>query len=68
MRDYDELYSAVCCELFDVDLNPEDVYDMGAMYADDEPGVSLRDLMHANIRFPERDDVNSASILCEICA
>lgn len=67
MRDYEELCRAVYWELFDADLNPEDVYDMAAMYADDEPGASLRDLMHANIRFPERDDESSASILREIC-
>lgn len=67
MRDYEELCRAVYWELFDADLNPEDVYDMEAMYADDEPEMFLRDLMHANIRFPERDDENSASILREIC-
>lgn len=67
MRDYEKLHRAVYWELFDADLNPEDVYDMAAMYADDEPGVHLHDLMHANIRFPERDDENSASILREIC-
>lgn len=67
MGDYEKLRNAVYWELFNADLNPEDVYDMEAMYADDEPGVSLCDLMHSNIRFPERGDENSASILREIC-
>lgn len=67
MRDYEELCRAVYWELFDADLNPEDVYDMEAMYADDESGASLHDLMHANIRFPERGGEKSASILREIC-
>lgn len=67
MRDYEELCRAVYWEMFDANLNPEDVYDMAAMYADDEPGVHLHDLMHAHVRFPERDDENSASILREIC-
>lgn len=67
MRDYDELYRAVYWELFDADLNPEDIYDMEAMYANDEPGVNLHDLMRDNIRFPNRDDENSANILREIC-
>ena len=67
MSDYEDLCNAVCRELFDPDLNPEDVYDMAAMYADDEPGLRLRDLMRANIRFPERDEDNSASVLREIC-
>lgn len=67
MSDYDDLYRSVYWELFDADLNPEDVYDMEAMRAEDEPGVSLRVLMRDNIRFPERGDANSASILREIC-
>ena len=66
MRDYEKLCNAVYWELFDADLNPEDVYDMAAMCAD-ESGMSLRDLMHANTRFPERGSENSASILREIC-
>ena len=67
MCEYEKLHRAVYWELFDADLNPEDVYDMEAMYADDGPDVNLRGLMHANIRFPERDDENSGSILREIC-
>jgi len=67
VTDYDKLCNAVRRELFDPNLESEDVYDMAAMYADDEPGLYLRDLMHANIRFPERDDDNSASVLREIC-
>ena len=67
MRDYDDLYRAVYWELFDADLNPEDIYDMEAMHADDVPGANLHDLMRDNIRFPNRDDENSANILREIC-
>lgn len=67
MRDYEKLCNSIYWELFDADLNPEDVYDVEAMCADDGPTVFLRDLMHANIRFPERDDENSANILREIC-
>lgn len=67
MCDYEKLCRAVYWELFDAGLNPEDVYDMEAMYADDGPEVLLRDLMHAHVRFPERDDENSDRILREIC-
>jgi hypothetical protein len=66
MHDRDELYRDVYWQLFDADLNPEDVYDMEAMWAD-EPGQSLHDLMRNNVRFPNRGDENSADILREIC-
>jgi hypothetical protein len=67
MRDSYELYRDVYWELYDADLNPEDVYDMEAMCANDEPGLDLRALMRNNIRSPKREDENSANILREIC-